>query len=93
MVRHRKAAEASGRLAGQLRTYLRPNVLVADEVGYEPLERAEANLVFHVISKRYEKDSIILTSDKTFSKAHLFRRTYARQRRNFAGSGGTSDTA
>ncbi|MFE4335953.1 ATP-binding protein, partial [Streptomyces sp. NPDC056831] len=39
-----------------------------DEVGYQPLERAEANLVFQVISKRYEKGSIILTSNKTFSE-------------------------
>jgi DNA replication protein DnaC len=41
---------------------------VVDEVGYQPLERAEANLVFQVISKRYEKGSIILTSNKTFSQ-------------------------
>jgi DNA replication protein DnaC len=39
-------------------------------VGYGRLERAEANLVFQVISKRYEKGSIILTSNKTFGKAH-----------------------
>lgn len=41
---------------------------MADEVGYQPLERAEAHLVFQVISKRYEKGSIILTSNKTFSE-------------------------
>ncbi|MFE2729478.1 ATP-binding protein, partial [Kitasatospora sp. NPDC059327] len=68
MVRHLKAAEATGRLTSKLRTYLRPSVLVVDEVGYQPLERAEANLVFQVISKRYEKGSIILTSNKTFSE-------------------------
>ncbi|CAM5668297.1 hypothetical protein SVIRM249S_00497 [Streptomyces viridochromogenes] len=32
-------------------------------------------MVFQVISKRFEKGSIILTSNKTFSKAHMFRRT------------------
>ncbi|GAU71398.1 putative transposase [Streptomyces sp. NBRC 110611] len=68
MVRNLKAAEAAGRLANKLGTYLRPSVLVVDEVGYQPLERAEANLVFQVISKRYEKGSIILTSNKTFSE-------------------------
>lgn len=41
---------------------------MVDEVGYQPLERAEANLVFQVISKRYEKGSIVLTSNKTFSE-------------------------
>ncbi|CAM5305715.1 hypothetical protein STENM327S_06045 [Streptomyces tendae] len=37
-------------------------------MGYQPLERAEANLVFQVISKRYEKGSIILTSNKSFGE-------------------------
>ncbi|MQY16919.1 IS21 family transposase ISChy4 [Streptomyces sp. RB5] len=68
MVRNLKTAEAAGRLVNKLGTYLRPSVLVVDEVGYQPLERAEANLVFQVISKRYEKGSVILTSNKTFSE-------------------------
>ncbi|ALV30699.1 IS21-like element helper ATPase IstB [Streptomyces sp. CdTB01] len=68
MVRNLKAAESAGRLTSKLGSYLRPSVLVVDEVGYQPLERAEANLVFQVISKRYEKGSIILTSNKTFSE-------------------------
>lgn len=68
MVRHLRAAETAGRLTNKLGTYLRPSVLVIDEVGYQPLERAEANLVFQVISKRYEKGSVILTSNKTFSE-------------------------
>jgi DNA replication protein DnaC len=68
MVRHLKAADAIGRLTRKLRTYLRPHVLVIDEVGYQPLERAEANLVFQVISKRYEKGSTLLTSNKGFGE-------------------------
>ncbi|MEV5786757.1 IS21-like element helper ATPase IstB [Streptomyces sp. NPDC052287] len=68
MVRNLKAAESAGRLVNKLGTYLRPSVLVVDEVGYQPLERAEANLVFQVISKRYEKGSVILTSNKAFSE-------------------------
>lgn len=68
MVRNLTAAEAAGRLTSKLGSYLRPAVLVLDEVGYQPLARAEANLVFQVISKRYEKGSIILTSNKTFSE-------------------------
>ncbi|MEU9148334.1 ATP-binding protein [Streptomyces sp. NPDC048349] len=66
--RGRETAECAGRLTSMLGSYLRPAVLVVDEVGYQPLERAEANLVFQVISKRYEKGSIILTSNKTFSE-------------------------
>jgi DNA replication protein DnaC len=68
MVRQLSAADAIGRLTGKLRTYLRPTVLVIDEVGYQPLERAEANLVFQVISKRYEKGSTLLTSNKSFGE-------------------------
>ncbi|MEV0230904.1 IS21-like element helper ATPase IstB [Nonomuraea sp. NPDC050786] len=68
MVANLKTAEASGSLNRKLGTYLRPSVLVIDEVGYEILERGEANLVFQVISKRYEKGSIILTSNKSFGE-------------------------
>lgn len=68
MVRHLTAADGIGRLARKLHTYLRPNVLVIDEVGYQPLERAQANLVFQVISKRYEKGSTLLTSNKSFGE-------------------------
>jgi DNA replication protein DnaC len=68
MVRQLKAADAIGRLTTKLRTYLRPQVLVLDEVGYQPLARDEANLVFQMISKRYEKGSILLTSNKAFSE-------------------------
>ncbi|NBE93974.1 hypothetical protein FE391_08480 [Nonomuraea sp. KC401] len=39
---------------------------------HEILERGEANLIFQVISKRYEKGSIILASNKSFGKAHMF---------------------
>jgi DNA replication protein DnaC len=68
MVRQLKAAEAIGRLTAKMKTYTRPQVLVLDEVGYLPLDRADANLVFQVISKRYETGSILLTSNKAFSE-------------------------
>jgi DNA replication protein DnaC len=68
LVRKLRIAEAAGRLPRQLQTFLRPSVLVIDEVGYLPLDRAEANLIFQLVSRRYEKGSIILTSNKTFSE-------------------------
>jgi DNA replication protein DnaC len=43
LVRRLRAAEATGRLNRQLAAYLRPSVLIVDEVGYLPLDRAEAN--------------------------------------------------
>ncbi len=39
-----------------------------DEVGYLPLTRAEANMVFQLVARRYERGSIIITSNKAFSE-------------------------
>jgi DNA replication protein DnaC len=68
MVRKLRAADAAGSLARQIRTFLRPTLLVVDEVGYTTLGRVDANLVFQVISRRYEKSSTIITSNKSFSE-------------------------
>jgi DNA replication protein DnaC len=56
---------------GQLKQYfnravLGPRLLVIDEIGYLPFGRDEANLFFQVVSKRYERGSIILTSNLSF---------------------------
>jgi DNA replication protein DnaC len=67
-IRQLRLAETTGRFAKKLQTYLRPAVLVLDEVGYLPLDRPAANMVFQLISRRYERGSIILTSNKTFSE-------------------------
>ena len=68
LVRNLKEAEASGRFAKKLQTYLKPAVLVVDEVGYLPLARSDANVVFQLIARRYERGSILLTSNKAFSE-------------------------
>jgi DNA replication protein DnaC len=44
--------------------YLNSGLLIVDEVGFRPLDRLEANLFFRLVSARYEKGSIILTSNK-----------------------------
>ena len=47
--------------------------LIIDEIGYLPLAREQANLFFQVVSKRYEKGAMILTSNLTFgSWDHAF---------------------
>jgi DNA replication protein DnaC len=68
LVRNLKEAEASGRFAKKLQTYLKPAVLVVDEVGYLPLARTDANMVFQLVARRYERGSILLTSNKAFSE-------------------------
>jgi DNA replication protein DnaC len=62
------AAEATGRFNRQLQAFLRPAVLVVDEVGYLPLDRAEANMVFQLVSRRYERGTMIITSNKSFAE-------------------------
>jgi DNA replication protein DnaC len=68
LVRNLKEAEAAGRFAKKLQTYLKPAVLVVDEVGYLPLARADANMVFQLVARRYERGSILATSNKAFSE-------------------------
>ena len=68
MVRNLREAEAGGRFAKKLQTYLKPSVLIVDEIGYLPLSRAEANMVFQLVSRRYERGSIVVTSNKAFGE-------------------------
>jgi len=58
----------NGNLDARMRVYLRARLLIIDEVGYLPLSQEEASLFFQVISKRYERGSIILTSNKGFGE-------------------------
>ncbi len=58
---------------GKLKSYMQrsivaPRLLIIDEIGYLPFGREEANLFFNVVAKRYEKGSVILTSNLTFSQ-------------------------
>ena len=46
------------------RRYAISSVLIIDEVGFRPLDRQEANLFFRLVSRRYERGSLILTSNK-----------------------------
>lgn len=62
-----KKAQIAGKLDKRWRVYLRPAVLVIDEIGYTQLNRQEAELLFRLVSERYEHGSIILTSNKYFS--------------------------
>ncbi|SRR6266496_879719 len=68
MVRKLRASDTGGDLGRQMRAYLRTAILIIDEIGYLPLDRHDANLVFQVIARRYEKGSVIITSNKTFAE-------------------------
>ncbi|ABO57265.1 MULTISPECIES: ATP-binding protein [Burkholderia cepacia complex] len=63
------AASRQDRLAEFLkRNISQPRLLIIDEVGYLPLARDDANLFFQVIAKRYEKGSVIMTSNLPFGQ-------------------------
>jgi DNA replication protein DnaC len=65
------AAHRQGKLTDFIRrTIMAPRLLIIDEIGYLPFGREEANHFFQVIAKRYEKGSIILTSNLAFSQWH-----------------------
>lgn len=69
MIRSLAAADRSAKLDAKLRTYTtKSQLLVIDEVGYLPLSRAEANYLFQVVSHRYERSSILLTSNKSVTE-------------------------
>lgn len=50
------------------RSVMGPSLLIVDEIGYLPFGRDEANLFFQVVAKRYEKGSMILSSNLPFSQ-------------------------
>ncbi len=59
-------ALAEGRLEDKLKVYTVPRLLILDEIGYLPIDRQGANLVFQLISRRYERGPMILTSNQSF---------------------------
>ena len=60
-------AQRHGRLDDELRRLERYPLLVCDEVGYIPFDPQAANLMFMLVSRRYERASLIVTSNKPFS--------------------------
>jgi len=62
------AAQAAHRLKAELKKYLGPDVLLLDELGYLPLDKAGADLLFQIISQRYERGSMIITTNKAYKK-------------------------
>ncbi|MEV7189397.1 ATP-binding protein [Kitasatospora sp. NPDC093102] len=62
------AAHHAGRLQDELVKLGRYPLIVIDEVGYIPFEAEAANLFFQLISNRYERASVIVTSNKPFGR-------------------------
>jgi DNA replication protein DnaC len=62
------AAQKRSRLKRQLKRYLAPELLFLDVLGYLPIDPHGADLLFQVISQRYERGSIVLTTNKPFKQ-------------------------
>ena len=60
------AAKNAGSLKQELKRYLRPDLLIVDELGYLPIDKQGADLLFQVLSQRYERGSIIITSNRAY---------------------------
>jgi DNA replication protein DnaC len=60
-------AQSENRLEEQLQLLSRSKLLIIDEIGYLPLAPSGANLLFQLIAKRYERGSIILTSNQSLT--------------------------
>jgi DNA replication protein DnaC len=66
MIAQLTRALGEGRLEDKLKLYTVPRLLIVDEIGYLPIDRSGANLFFQLISRRYEKGPMILTSNQSF---------------------------
>jgi DNA replication protein DnaC len=60
-------AHAEGRLDDKLKVFTVPRVLIIDEIGYLPIDGQGANLFFQLISRRYERGPMILTSNQSLA--------------------------
>lgn len=60
------AAQSANRLKTELKKYLSPSVLLIDELGYLPIDKTGADLLFQVFSQRYETGSTLLTTNQAY---------------------------
>lgn len=61
-------AYAENRIEDRLKFYCQSKLLIIDEIGYIPIDRHGAHLFFQLVSRRYEKGALILTSNRSFSQ-------------------------
>jgi DNA replication protein DnaC len=66
MINHLTTAQLNGSLGQTLRTYVRPSLLLLDELGYLPIDKQGADLLFQVVAARYEIGSIVITTNRPF---------------------------
>jgi DNA replication protein DnaC len=60
------AAQAAGRLKREISRYLKPRLLIIDELGYLPIDKLGADLLFQIISQRYERAPMLITTNRAY---------------------------
>jgi len=60
------AAQSTNRLKSELKKYLSPQILLVDELGYLPIDKTGADLLFQIFSQRYETGSTIVTTNQAY---------------------------
>ncbi len=60
------SAQHAGRLKQELKKFLKPSLIILDELGYLPIDKNGADLLFQIISERYERGSIVITTNRVF---------------------------
>jgi DNA replication protein DnaC len=60
-------AQINGTLEKALKAYVHPSLLLLDELGYLPIDKRGADLMFQVVAARYESGSIVLTTNRAFA--------------------------
>ncbi|MFD4820683.1 ATP-binding protein [Peribacillus butanolivorans] len=68
LVTQLRKADLDQKLEKKLRSFVKPSLLFIDEMGYMKLDNYSAYYLFQVIARRYERGSIILTSNKSFGE-------------------------
>jgi DNA replication protein DnaC len=66
MINHLTTAQINGLLGKTLKSYVRPSLLLLDELGYLPIDKRGADLLFQVVAARYETGSIVLSTNRPF---------------------------
>lgn len=68
IINHLAAAQQANCFARELKKFVRPEILHIDEIGYLPINQQGADILFQVISQRYERASTIVTTNQSFKE-------------------------
>lgn len=68
VINNLSAAQSAGNFHRELKKYLTPSLVILDELGYLPIDKVGADMLFQVISHRYERGAMIVTSNRAFKQ-------------------------